>query len=87
MNIFGFPGNQILSEPDKNHYLPVFYLVQWAAPDGKVIRYHRPFGGVVTHPIAPKNTGYERGLYRLDGYAAEQRNAIETEFMSRRRGQ
>jgi hypothetical protein len=63
-------------------YLPVFYLNQWARPDGKVIRYHRPVGDVVTHPIAPKNTGYERGLYRLDGYAEAQRNAIETDFMS-----
>jgi hypothetical protein len=71
-----------LSEPDKHHYLPVFYLDQWAAADGKVIRYHRPLGSVVTHPIAPKNTGYERGLYRLDGYVPEQRNAIESAFMS-----
>jgi hypothetical protein len=71
-----------LSEPDKHHYLPVFYLAQWATPEGKVIRYHRPLDRVVTHPISPKNTGYERGLYRLDGYEGEQRNAIETEFMS-----
>src|SRR6202022_3191892 len=42
----------------------------------------RPVNDVVTHPIAPKNTGFERGLYRLDGYAAEQHNAIETDFMS-----
>jgi hypothetical protein len=71
-----------LSAPDKHHYLPVFYLSQWAAPDGKVIRYHRPVSVVVAHPIAPKNTGFERGLYRLDGYASEQSNAIETGFMS-----
>jgi hypothetical protein len=75
-------GQANMSAPDKHHYLPVFYFNQWAMPDGKVIRYHRPVNGVVTHPIAPKNTGYERGLYRLDGYAAEQRDALETSFMS-----
>jgi hypothetical protein len=37
-----------------------------------VIRYHRPVNDVVTHPIAPKNTGFERGLYRLDGCAPDQ---------------
>lgn len=71
-----------MSAPDKHHYLPVFYLNQWASSAGKVIRYHRPVSDVVMHPIAPKNTGYERGLYRLDGYASEQSNAIETGFMS-----
>lgn len=71
-----------MSAPDKHHYLSVFYLNQWAGPDAKVIRYHRPVNDVVTHAIAPKNTGYERGLYRLDGYAPDQSNAIETGFMS-----
>jgi len=71
-----------LSEPDKHHYLPVFYLDQWAVPEGRVIRYHRPMHKVVTHPIAPKNTGYERGIYRLNGFAADQRDTIETDFMS-----
>ena len=71
-----------MSEPDKHHYLPVFYLSQWAGADGKIVRYHRPHECVVAHRIAPKNTGYEPGLYRLDGYASEQRNVIEKDFMA-----
>lgn len=71
-----------MSEPDKHHYLPVFYLSQWAGSDGKVMRYHRPVAKVVAHPIAPRSTGFERGLYRLDGYAPDQRNAIEKSFMA-----
>jgi hypothetical protein len=51
-----------MSDPEKHHYLPVFYLKQWAALDGRVIRYFRPNSQVVAHPIAPKNTGYEQGL-------------------------
>lgn len=71
-----------MSEPDKHHYLPVFYLSQWAGADGRVVRYHRPHSAVVAHPIAPKNTGYEAGLYRLDGYVTDQCNAIEKNFMA-----
>jgi hypothetical protein len=71
-----------MSDPEKHHYLPVFYLRHWAALDGRVIRYHRPHREVVAHPIAPKNTGYEEGLYSLDGYKPEQRNVIEKSFMA-----
>jgi hypothetical protein len=71
-----------MSDPEKHHYLPVFYLKQWAALDGRVIRYYRPNREVVAHPIAPKNTGYEQGLYSLEGYEPEQRNVIEKQFMA-----
>lgn len=71
-----------MSEPDKHHYLPVFYLNRWARHDGKVTRYYRPYRDVVAAPISPKNTGYERGLYRLDGYAPEVQNDIEKKFMA-----
>ncbi|MFM0558499.1 DUF4238 domain-containing protein, partial [Paraburkholderia sediminicola] len=72
-----------MSEPDKHHYLPVFYLSRWARPDGKVVRYYRPQKDVVAAPITPQNTGYERGLYRLDGYVPEVRNSIEKNFMAK----
>jgi len=71
-----------MSEPDKHHYLPVFYLKQWIGKDGKVARYHRPYQAVVAEPIAPKNTGYERGLYRLDDHEPHLSNVIEKSFMA-----
>ena len=71
-----------MSNPEKHHYLPVFYLRQWAGLDGRVIRYYRPNREVVAHPIAPKNTGYEAGLYSLTGYDPKQRNVIEKNFMA-----
>jgi hypothetical protein len=70
-----------MSDPERHHYLPVFYLKQWAALDGRVIRYYRPHDQVVASPISPKHTGYEDGLYSLDGYGPEQRNAVEKHFM------
>jgi hypothetical protein len=71
-----------MSDPEKHHYLPVFYLKQWAALDGRLIRFYRPHREVVAHPIAPKNTGYEHRLYSLEGYSPEQRNVIERNFMA-----
>ena len=71
-----------MSEPNKHHYLPVFYLNQWVGSDGKVFRYNRPHREVVATPIAPKNTGYERCLYRLDGYVPEAMNSIEKKFIA-----
>jgi hypothetical protein len=72
-----------VSDPEKHHYLPIFYLNRWAGLDGRVIRYSRPHREVVAHPIAPKNTGYEKGLYSLEGYNPAQRNTIEKNFMAR----
>lgn len=67
-----------MSDPKRHHYLPIFYLKQWSALDGRVIRHHRPYRQVVAHPIAPKYTGYEEGLYSLNPPA--QRNVIEKTF-------
>ena len=71
-----------MSEPDRHHYVPIFYLKQWAANDGRIVRFNRPHQRVEADWTVPKRTGYEPGLYRLDGYAAEQANAIEKHFMS-----
>lgn len=71
-----------MSDPEKHHYLPVFYLSQWAEANGKVVRYHRPHRKVVAAPITPKHTGYEPGLYGLDGCAPDVRNSIEKNFMA-----
>lgn len=72
-----------MSEPEKHHYLPIFYLKQWANRDGKIIRYYRPHNDVVPSPISPENTGYEEGLYGLEGIAPEDgKNRIEKKFMS-----
>ncbi len=71
-----------MSDPEKHHYLPVFYLSQWAGADGKVVRYYRPYRKVVASPITPQHTGYEPGLYGLEGYAPDVRNSIEKNFMA-----
>lgn len=67
-----------MSQPKCHHYLPVFYLKRWARARGRVWRYYRPWDRVVTSDVGPEFTGYEEGLYQLDGTADPQ--IIETEF-------
>jgi hypothetical protein len=38
---------------------------------------------VKASPIAPKNTGYERFLYSLEGYPEHEQHVIEREFFAR----
>lgn len=69
-----------MSQPNRHHYLPVFYLKRWAGARGRVWRYYRPHDRVVASEVGPDFTGYEEGLYRLDGTADPQ--IIETKFFA-----
>jgi hypothetical protein len=69
----------------KHHYIPVFYLKQWAGPDGKVTAFRRPHGDrVVATRKPPTHTGYDRGLYWMEGMKdLDAANRIETDVMCR----
>jgi hypothetical protein len=44
----------------KHHYIPVFYLKNWAGIDKKICEYSRPYKDVVARRKYPSATGYER---------------------------
>jgi Protein of unknown function (DUF4238) len=69
----------------KHHYIPVFYLKQWAGPNGKITAFRRPHGDrVVATPKPPTHTGYDRGLYWMEGMKdPDASNRIETVVMGR----
>jgi hypothetical protein len=62
------------SEP-KHHYIPVFYLKQWAQTDGQICEFSRPYKEVKPRRTYPDGTGYVRGLYTFRELSAEMRNA------------
>jgi hypothetical protein len=69
----------------KHHYIPVFYLKEWATrPDGRLVEFSMPYKGIVKpqhkHPDA---TGYVRGLYRMPGVAEEFAEIIEQTFFKK----
>ena len=70
-----------------HHYVPQFYLRQWAGADGRVWRYRREPSGLITErAVAPKGTAFEPDLYAVVD-AGEIRpphdpHIIETDFLS-----
>jgi hypothetical protein len=71
-----------MSEPVNHHYLPIFYLRQWCAASGKLIRFHKPYNKVIASAISPRSTGYEPFLYSLEGCPAQIQQDIEKRFFS-----
>jgi Protein of unknown function (DUF4238) len=65
----------------KHHYVPVFYLREWAGNDGRLAEFSRPTGNdVKSRPAGPKGTGYVRGLYRFEGATEDAAEAFERLF-------
>ncbi len=68
----------------KHHYIPVFYLKQWADANGRLLKFSRPYGETVKHELtSPKKTGYERGLYRVPNLPEDLAEIVEREFMTK----
>jgi Protein of unknown function (DUF4238) len=67
-----------MNEPRKHHYIPQFYLRNWAGSDGRVVCYKRiQTGAILEERVTPRSTGYERDLYTLEHLPEDLRQAIE----------
>lgn len=64
----------------KHHFVPAFYLQQWANSDDELIEYSRPHHKVVSKPIGPRGTGYEFDLYAFKELPPEDAQFIERRF-------
>ena len=69
-----------MNDPIRHHYVPQFYLREWAGPDGRLFWYHRPFNRVVVRHELPKNIAYEPYLYTIRGTTDPQ--ILEKKFFS-----
>ncbi len=78
-------ASEMKNEPDgqHHHYIPVFYLKQWANDRKRLIEFSRqgPARIVKPRPTSPKGTGYVPGLYALDDIDPFVVNAVETLYM------
>lgn len=70
-----------MSQPMRHHYIPIFYLKQWAGVDGRLCEYSRPFNKVKPKRKHPAGTGYVNGLYTIPGLPPEDAQFVEKEFM------
>jgi Protein of unknown function (DUF4238) len=71
-----------MNAPRDHHFIPAFYLKQWAGPDGKVIEYARKGGKLIAKPVGPRATGFERDLYAFPELPPEQAQFMEQKFFA-----
>jgi hypothetical protein len=69
--------------PNKHHFLPVFYLKQWAGSDKRLCQFSRPYlDRVVPKRVHPEGTGYIHRLYAIEGLPEVEAVAFESTFLS-----
>lgn len=66
----------------KHHYIPEFYLKQWAGSDGRLCEFSRPYDKVIAKMKHPGATGYSRGLYTIKGAPPNLADAFENKYLS-----
>ena len=68
----------------RHHYIPEFYLKQWANPQGKykgqVYEFCKRYKGILPRPTFPAGTGYVENLYTLSGFPPDKSQIMENQF-------
>ena len=68
--------------PRDHHYVPVFYLKQWAGEDSRICQYRKVYKKKIdVRRKYPSATGFQTDLYKIDGLPPEDEQAIEVQFM------
>jgi hypothetical protein len=71
------------NSPWRHHYIPEFYLKQWAGKKGQLVEYSKPWGDVVKPKrVYPRQTGFEDRLNELNGLPNNTRQHFEKYFYS-----
>ena len=72
-----------MSKEGKHHYIPIFYLKQWAGADGRLCEFSKPYDTVKPRFVHPDGTGFVHGLYKVPGLPPDVSQYIERYFMQR----
>jgi hypothetical protein len=68
-----------MSVPCDHHFLPVFYLGQWAShTDGKLIEYTIKHNKFIAKRVGPRGTGFETDLYSFPELPNEAAQYLES---------
>jgi hypothetical protein len=69
-----------MSKEGKHHYIPVFYLKQWAGADGRICEFSKPYDRVKPRRVHPDGTAYVHGLNTIQGLPPDEAQYLETYF-------
>jgi hypothetical protein len=69
-----------MNAPVDHHFIPAFYLSQWAGQNGKLFEYTIKRHKLIAKPVGPKSTGYESHLYSFPELPPDTAQFIEDEF-------
>jgi Protein of unknown function (DUF4238) len=70
-----------MSKEGRHHYIPVFYLKQWARDSkGRFCEFSRPYDRVKPRRTHPDGTGYVDGLNTIEGLPAADSRYLEDVF-------
>jgi hypothetical protein len=69
-----------MGDPRKHHYIPAFYLRQWAT-SGFLCEMRKIREKVVVHSKSPDGTGWKKDLYKIEGVAPGISQHFERAFM------
>lgn len=68
-------------QPNKHHYIPIFYLKRWCGPDGQICQFSKPHNHVVKpRRVHPSGTGYLYRLYELKEFEPALAQQVEQRF-------
>jgi hypothetical protein len=72
-----------MGDPRDHHFIPAFFLGQWATnPDKKLIEHTIKNGKLIPKPVGPRGTGYEFDLYAFPELPPESVQFLEKEFFN-----
>lgn len=72
-----------MSTPLRHHFLPEFYLKQWAQKGGRLVEFSKPFGDMAKPRLTyPKGTGFIFRLYAIEGLPDDVAHELESGFLS-----
>lgn len=66
-----------MNEPRDHHFIPAFYLSEWAGTSGKLVEYTRKYGKLIAKPVGPRSTAFERDLYAFNDLPPDQRRYLK----------
>ena len=69
-----------MSKQGRHHYIPVFYLKQWARDNGRLCEFSKPYDRVKPRRTHPDGTAYVDGLNTVEGLPPAEAQYLETVF-------